>query len=800
MSVIIFSCDKKKVIEDDLNVCIDSFSLLDSENQGKKLESNIDCQINAEEHTISLTVPHTAELTGLKFNITPCEGVSISPASGEEVDFEVVIEESTEGASAESSTPKRYKKAFTLIKGDKSQEYTVYITKALASDCSISSFKLEKSKNDSKIFGNRDGDIVETTNTELSTITLHVSDAATLDGLTPTIVHTGASIVSGELTTDTSNNTTIVNYTVTNSDGKTKVYVVKYIKDLSSNNRISEFKFTKETNTNTGLLLTRSSIGDRTGDVTITDNSDGKTGIIVVKASTAATITSLIPTITKHASATISPDVANHDYSNSKVYTVTAEDGQTREYTVSVAKDLSNAKEISSFKFESSQNTEKSLGQNYEGTINNPSNGDGEVTITIAKIPASITDLNGLKPTIVTSDNTTVSPATEVAQDFTRGTAVVYTVTAQDGTIRNYNVTIPTLDARAEISAFKIKASDHTSAPNKVRMTGTEVSGNISSNVVGSNTIDIALDGEDDTTVNLKPEIALSAGASVNPASGVETAFAYGTPVTYTVTAENGSKKTYNVTVKSSNSKMKSFKFKSATGNNNSTGKIVQEVEGAISGNTVTVKVPHDAVLNALTPEVLGNNGSKVTIKGQDTDANTEQNFSSGSATYIVTAQDGNSTSEYTVTVEKNAVPQIETFKFTTASNNNKNLVNDITGIITDNDIVLKVPHNANLNGLTPTITPASDVTVYKGDTGSTITSTTSTDFSSSNTTPLQYSAVDDSTGGRKVYNVKVYKEPKINTFKFEKSKNTDNSGFQILQLNIVLRLLLKMGYQQMGQ
>ncbi|BAV94711.1 pkd domain containing protein [Ichthyobacterium seriolicida] len=768
MSVIIFSCDKKKVIEDDLNVCIDSFSLLDSENQGKKLESNIDCQINAEEHTISLTVPHTAELTGLKFNITPCEGVSISPASGEEVDFEVVIEESTEGASAESSTPKRYKKAFTLTKGDKSQEYTVYITKALASDCSITSFKLEKSKNDGKIFGNRDGDIVETTNTELSTITLHVSDAATLDGLTPTIVHTGASIAPGELTTDTSNNTTTVNYTVTDSGGKTKVYVVKYIKDLSSNNRISVFSFTKDINSNTGLKLTRSSDNEsRAGDVIITDNNDGRTGTIAVKASSTATITALTPTITKHASATISPDVADHDYSNSKVYTVTAEDGQTKEYTVSVSKILSNDKGITSFMFEHSKNSFS--GTDYSAENMPATTGDDDVNVSIAKMPHTVTDLTSLKPTIVTSDNATVSPATEVAQDFTRGTPVVYIVTAQDGTTRNYNVTIGELSATANITSFKIKREDNTDS-SKVRFSsGTEVSGNISSNV-GSNTIDIVLDGEDDTTVNLKPEIALSAGASVSPASGVETTFTYGTAQTYTVTAEdNSTQKIYSVTVKSSNSKMKSFKFKTDTGK-----KIVQDVTGTISGNTVTVKVPHDAVLTNLTPYIELYKGATITTPSGG--ATTAQDFSS-QKTYTVTAQDG-TTSDYNVTVTKEVEPKIESFTFSDTSNTGKNLGNNIGVEVkhSEGEIIVKVPYNATLTDLTPTVAASiapSNVKVCKGeDCNTDDANSTAASFEGSHTSAVKYSAVGPA-GGRKVYSVKVYKEPTISEFKFESSNNS---------------------------
>ncbi|BAV94634.1 DUF5018 domain-containing protein [Ichthyobacterium seriolicida] len=775
LSVIIFSCDKKNIIEDDLNICIESFSLLDSENAGKKLESNIDCQINAEEHTISLTVPHTAVLDGLKFNITPCEGTTISPASGEAVDFEAVVEEATnedvsEGAAEETTkkpSSQRYKKVFTLTKEGKSQEYTVYITKVLASDCSISSFKLEKSKNETKIFADREGVITESTDTDPSTITLHVSESAILDDLTPTIIHTGTSFSSEDPVSTTSTDdlgasvtTTTVNYTVIAADGKTKVYAVKYIKDLSSDNRISVFSFTKDTN-NTGLKLTRSSAGARASDVVISNNNTNTgTETVSVLVSTAATITALIPTIIKHKDATVSPSEGVHDYVTSKTYTITAQDGQTKEYTVSVTKNLSNDKEISSFKFENSVNTEKPLGQDYSAASIPAATGDADVTVNIAKIPHTVSDLNDLKPTIEFSANASVNPQNQTPQNFTRGTPVVYTVTAQDGTTRRYNVIIGTLSNVAEITSFKIEKDGTSIAP--------------------SITVDmmIVLDGVDDTTVKLNPEIVVSPGATVSPTSGTETQFTYGTAVPYTVTAENGSKKTYSVTVKSSNSKMKSFKFK-ADGANQSTGKIVQDVTGIIDhdAKTVTVKVPHDAVVTALTPEVLGNNGSKVTIKGQNTDANTEQNFSSD-VIYTITAQNG-STSNYTVKVSKYDEPQITGFTFSNDSGNNLGTPVVEFNQGSEGEIIVKVPYNATLTGLVPTVTAATaafETKIYKEESGTTP-STTSTDFSSSHTTAVKYSAVGPA-GGRKVYNVKVYKEPAITGFKFEKSQNNSDGGF----------------------
>ncbi|BAV94703.1 DUF5018 domain-containing protein [Ichthyobacterium seriolicida] len=758
------SCIKEKKVDPDLSSNLSSenkiisFELINSDNGDKNLRGDIPGIVVDSDFTVSLKVPSDAIFEGLKVKVVISENASVSPKSGSEVTFDLVS----------GSNPEVYTKVFKVTAQDGSvQDYTVNITKSLSSDRSITSFVLEKSKNVGKIFADRIGLIDE--DATPPTITLNVSDAATLDQLKPTIIKSGNSISpDNEAAVSFENSPT--DYKVTSGDGQEKTYKVTVIQSLSSDNKISEFKFTKDNSNNTGLKLSRSSTGTRASDVIITDNSDGRTGTIAVKASKLSSITNLLPTtITTHENATISPAISAYDYSNSnsKVYTVTAQDGQTREYTVSVSKELSNEKDMKSFLFENSKNTGKNLGGDCSaGAIN--STGSADVAVEVV-IPNSAT-LTSLIPTITSSDHAQVSPASEIAQDFTRNTVKPYVVTAQDGTERNYNIAIVSRRG-VDITSFKIKKLDHTPPPSDVRMTGDEVSGTVSSSE-SANTVTISLDGRDDTDVKLKPEIVVSPGATVNPASKVETTFTYGQPVAYTVTAEDGTTtKTYQVTVRSS-SKLKSFKFKAEGGNTSK--KIVKEVEGTISGNTVIVKVPYNTDLNGLTPDIELYKGATITAPSGG--VTTAQDFSS-KKTYTVIAQDG-STSIYTVIVTKEVEPTISEFKFTIASNGSKNLVNDITGTITQNsgniagEIIVKVPHNADLTGLTPTVTGASNVTVCKGGAGSTA-ANSSDDFSNSHDAPKEYSAVD-AAGGRKIYNVKVYKEPAITSFKFT---NTDNTG-----------------------
>ena len=58
--------------------------------------------------------------------------------------------------------------------------------------------------------------------------------------------------------------------------------------------------------------------------------------------------------------------------------------------------------------------------------------------LTVTHLYSQGTDLSNLTPDIVCSERATISPASGVAQDFSDGKMVTYTVTAEDGTMRAY--------------------------------------------------------------------------------------------------------------------------------------------------------------------------------------------------------------------------------------------------------------------------------------------------------------------------------------------------------------------------
>ncbi|MFW5863067.1 MAG: DUF5018 domain-containing protein, partial [Spirochaetota bacterium] len=140
-------------------------------------------------------------------------------------------------------------------------------------------------------------------------------------------------------------------------------------------------------------------------------------------------VNNLIPTIS-YSGESIDPvsDVAQN-FDTPVVYTVTAEDGSTRDYTVSVDVALSSSKEITSFSFDN---------PSVVGAINN-----NDYTIKI-HVPYN-TDVSNLVPSINHTGNT-ISPESGVAQDFT--SQVNYTVTSEDASSQVYTVNIEVPEIR----------------------------------------------------------------------------------------------------------------------------------------------------------------------------------------------------------------------------------------------------------------------------------------------------------------------------------------------------------------
>lgn len=231
-------------------------------------------------------------------------------------------------------------------------------------------------------------------------------------------------------------------------------------------------------------------------------------------------LTALMPTIEVSGKATISPaSGVEQNFTNPVIYTVTAEDGSTQSYaiTVSVEVPKESAKEITSFKF-------TSLIPEVVGTIN-------QAEKKIELIVPHGTSLTALTPVIQISEKATILPVAG-PQNFTN--PITYTVTAEDGSTQTYTVIVivqlPKSSVK-EIISFKLTSFNPV--------------------VIGSiNQVEkkINLVVPHDTPLSaLSPTVEVSAKASLSPQSNTQQNFT--NPVTYTVTAEDGSTQEYIVTI-----------------------------------------------------------------------------------------------------------------------------------------------------------------------------------------------------------------------------------------------------------
>ncbi|MBU2915027.1 polysaccharide lyase family 7 protein [Reichenbachiella agariperforans] len=139
-------------------------------------------------------------------------------------------------------------------------------------------------------------------------------------------------------------------------------------------------------------------------------------------------VTALTPTVTHSTLASLSPaSETTQDFRLPVDYTVTAEDGSKQVYTATVTKEeppLDSSNAILNFSFER-------LAPVVTAYV-----GEGEIKAWIPDLSAA----SNLTPTIVISENATISPASGVAQDFS--SPITYTVTAEDGSIQTYTTTI----------------------------------------------------------------------------------------------------------------------------------------------------------------------------------------------------------------------------------------------------------------------------------------------------------------------------------------------------------------------
>ncbi|MBB6005707.1 DUF5018 domain-containing protein [Arcicella rosea] len=146
-----------------------------------------------------------------------------------------------------------------------------------------------------------------------------------------------------------------------------------------------------------------------------------------------------------------------------------------------------------------------------------------------AVVPATV-DISKLIPTITVSLKAKLSPETGKAQDFSND--ITYTVTAEDGSTATYKVQV----SRTKLSAKDILSFSFNDFSPAVIAKIDNTTKTITATV--SSTADLS---------KLKANITVSERAKVTPASG--TILDFSKPVSFTVTAEDGSTQIYTATI-----------------------------------------------------------------------------------------------------------------------------------------------------------------------------------------------------------------------------------------------------------
>ena len=343
----------------------------------------------------------------------------------------------------------------------------------------------------------------------------------------------------------------------------------------------------------------------------------------------------------------VSGTTANN-FTNPVTYIVTSEGGTTKDYTVTVSPAKNDAKDIGTFSLSGSK-----------GTVS---------TDSIAVTVPFGTNVNSLVATFTTTGNSVkVGSVTQVsgttANNFTN--SVKYTVTAQDGSTKDYTVTvIVALSSEKDIVTFSVSGVQATISGTNI--TATVPYGTDLLNLVASFT---------STGKNV-------AVAGITQISG-ESANNFIKKVGYDVTAIDGSTKIYQVTILVAPKSEKDINTFSILG-----------YPGTINGTDIRVNVGYGTDLTNLVATYT-TLGDSVLVGGKVQTPGITANDFSKPVTYTVVAQDG-SQKNYTVTVIV-ASPQdkvIQSFSIT-----------DSVGVINGTNISVTVPYGSNMKNLVATFT-----------------------------------------------------------------------------------------------
>jgi hypothetical protein len=629
-----------------------AFSFQSADNAG--LLADVTGTINGT--AIAVTVPFGTNVTALIATFATT-GVSVKVGANVQAS----------GLSAHGFTsPVTYR--VTAADGS-TQDYVVTVTVALNPAKDLTAFSL-LTVNNSGLPANVTGAIVGTT------VTATVPYGTTVTALKATFALTGASAAVGAVTqvSDVTANdfTNPVDYTVTAADGSTKTYTVTITVALNPAKDLTAFSFRTVNNGGLGPNVLALING-----ASITATVPFGTNVTALKATFTTTGASVaVGPVTQ------TSDQTPNDFTSPVTYRITAADGTTQDYVVTVTIALNPAKDLTGFSFLSANNG--GLGADVTGQINGAA---VAVTVPFA------TDVTALKATFaITGASATVGGVVQTsglsAVDFT--SPVTYRVTAADGTTQDYVVTVTVaLNPAKDLTALSF-----------LTVNNGELAANVSASIVGAAVTATVPYGTNVTALKATFAItgASAAVGAVTQVSGV-TADDFTSPVTYTVTAADGTTKDYVVTVTVALNPAKDLTaFSFLTVNNSGFG---PDVVALISGTSITATVPFGTDVTALRATFTTTGASVKVGAATQTSDQTANDFTSPVA-YVVHAADG-STQTYTVTVTIALNPAKELTAFSFLSVNNSALTADYAGSIVGATISVSLPVGTPLTALKAT-------------------------------------------------------------------------------------------------
>jgi hypothetical protein len=440
-------------------------------------------------------------------------------------------------------------------------------------------------------------------------------------------------------------------FTVTAADSSTETYTVtvtEAAKILNTAREITKLEFAGVTGAAALISAAPNSGGKYPIEVTVPSGTTSLTpGITYTGASVSGGgISGSNANTPDPATATGSPVSFSGSPITLPDYTVTAENGDTKIYTVTVREQNNDdtVKEIDLFYF---------AGPGVFGEIDQANN-----AITVSA-PAG-TDLSNLTPTIYFR-GASVSPPPGEAGDFKANR--IYSVKARDGSSRNYTVSVTLRpSAEKEITGFSFAG-----VPVRETVIGAaeDGSGRIPIAVTVPESVTAAKLGE------LRPVISYR-GASIapegetprtaNPFNDGPRNFAGGMTQIYRVTAEDSSVKTYEVTVHkeaSSAAIITGFTFYAVPLGGGGTVPAAGFIDQG--SQSINISVPYNAVLTGLAPVITWIGGSIIPVVGSMNQTpseahpftDTSRDFSGNNISYKIKAENNSNEVPYTVTITK---------------------------------------------------------------------------------------------------------------------------------------------------